>query len=54
MPSGRRSAFASVDQAVALIRAARPMLYRDWVAERYSLARQEQAVLRLLSGLSPT
>jgi hypothetical protein len=46
--------FASVDQAVALIRAARPMLYRDWVAERYSLARQEQAVLRLLSGLSPT
>ena len=40
--------FASIDEAVALIRSARPGLYRDWVAERYSLERQEAAVLRVL------
>jgi glycosyltransferase involved in cell wall biosynthesis len=45
--------FASTDQAVALIRAARPMLYRDWVAERYGLASQVRAVLSLLSELCP-
>lgn len=43
--------FASIDDAVALIRAARPMLYRDWVAERYGLDRQVAAVLRLLDEL---
>ena len=40
--------FAGVDEAAALIRAARPGLYRDWVAERYALQRQAAAVLRLL------
>jgi glycosyltransferase involved in cell wall biosynthesis len=40
--------FAAIDDGVALIRSARPGLYRDWVAERYSLAQQEAAVLRLL------
>jgi glycosyltransferase involved in cell wall biosynthesis len=43
--------FAAVDEAVALIRSARPGLYRDWVAEHYSLARQANAVLHLLAGL---
>ncbi len=43
--------FASVEQAVALIRAARPCLYRDWVAERYGLAQQEVAVLAVLDML---
>jgi glycosyltransferase involved in cell wall biosynthesis len=40
--------FAAIDDAVALIRSARPGLYRDWVADRYGLDRQEAAVLRLL------
>ena len=40
--------FAGIDQAVALIRAARPLLYRDWVAERYGLDRQMAAVMTLL------
>jgi glycosyltransferase involved in cell wall biosynthesis len=40
--------FASADDAVALIRAGRPGLYRDWVAERYSLDRQVASVLALL------
>ena len=44
--------FASIDQAVALIRAGRPGLYRDWVAERYSLDRQEDAVLALIDELA--
>ena len=44
--------FASVDQAVALIRAGRPGLYRDWVEERYSLTRQEISVLRLLTDMA--
>ena len=43
--------FASIDQAAALIRAARTGLYRDWVAERYSLAQQAQTVLALLDAL---
>jgi glycosyltransferase involved in cell wall biosynthesis len=43
--------FASIDEAVALIRSARPDLYRDWVRERYSLQRQQHAVLRLLADL---
>jgi glycosyltransferase involved in cell wall biosynthesis len=43
--------FASIDEAVALIRSARPDLYRDWVRERYSLQRQQDAVLRLLADL---
>jgi hypothetical protein len=43
--------FAGIQDAVALILSARPGLYRDWVAERYSLARQQDAVLRLLAGL---
>ncbi len=40
--------FASVDHAVALIQAARPGLYRDWVADRYGLERQVSNVLALL------
>jgi len=40
--------FASIEQAVALIRAARPGLYRDWVGERYGLAQQNAAVLAVL------
>ena len=41
--------FASIDDAVALIRSARPHLYRDWVAERYDLVRQVDAVLDTLA-----
>jgi glycosyltransferase involved in cell wall biosynthesis len=44
--------FAATDDAVALIRSARPGLYRDWVADRYGLARQEAAVLRLLQDVA--
>jgi glycosyltransferase involved in cell wall biosynthesis len=44
--------FASIDEAVALIRSARTGLYRDWVGERYGLHRQQQAVLRLLADLT--
>jgi glycosyltransferase involved in cell wall biosynthesis len=44
--------FAGIDQAVALIRSSRPGLYREWVADRYGLERQQQAVLRLLAGLT--
>ena len=44
--------FASIDQAVALIRAGRPGLYRDWVAERYSLGRQAAAVIALLDQVA--
>jgi glycosyltransferase involved in cell wall biosynthesis len=40
--------FSAIDDAVALIRSARPGLYRGWVADRYGLDRQEAAVLRLL------
>jgi glycosyltransferase involved in cell wall biosynthesis len=43
--------FASIDQAVALIRSSRPRLYREWVGDRYGLERQQQAVLRLLAEL---
>jgi glycosyltransferase involved in cell wall biosynthesis len=45
--------FASVGEAAALIRAGRPGLYRDWVAERYGLARQEAAVLEVLEAVTP-
>jgi glycosyltransferase involved in cell wall biosynthesis len=44
--------YASIDDAVALIRSARTGLYRDWVGERYGLQRQQQAVLRLLAELT--
>ena len=44
--------FASIDHAVALIRSSRPGLYRDWIGDRYDLVRQQQAVLRLLAGLT--
>lgn len=44
--------FATIDEAVALIRAGRPGLYRDWVAERYGLEQQEAAVRALLSAVS--
>jgi glycosyltransferase involved in cell wall biosynthesis len=44
--------FASMDDAVALIGAARPGLYRDWVAERYGLDKQIGSVLSLLRTLS--
>ncbi len=43
--------FASVEEAVALIRAARPGLYREWVAERYGLAQQVAAMLGVLDML---
>jgi len=40
--------FSTVDDAVALMRAGRPGLYRDWVAERYGLDRQVDSILDLL------
>jgi len=43
--------FAGIDAAVALIRAARPGLYRGWVAERYGLAQQVATILALLDDL---
>ena len=43
--------FASIDEALASIRSARPDLYRDRVRERYSLQRHQNAVLRLLADL---
>jgi len=49
--------FASVDHAVALIQAARPGLYREWVADRYGLDQQVDSVLTLLRDVnagSPT
>jgi glycosyltransferase involved in cell wall biosynthesis len=45
--------FASIAEAVSLIRSARPHLYRGWVEERYGLDRQVSAVLGLLSELVP-
>jgi len=45
--------FASIEEAVALIRSARPNLYRDWVADRYDLAHQVQAVLAVLADIAP-
>jgi glycosyltransferase involved in cell wall biosynthesis len=44
--------FAAIDHAVALIQAARPGLYREWVAERYSLDRQIEQVLAMLRDIS--
>lgn len=44
--------FASIDHAVALIQSARPGLYRDWVADRYSLDRQANSVLALLEAVN--
>jgi glycosyltransferase involved in cell wall biosynthesis len=44
--------FASIDDAVALIRSARPGLYREWVRDRYSLDRQIASVLGLLAELA--
>jgi glycosyltransferase involved in cell wall biosynthesis len=44
--------FASVAEAVALIRSGRPGVYRDWVAERYGLERQVDRVLGLLGNVS--
>jgi glycosyltransferase involved in cell wall biosynthesis len=43
--------FSAIDDAVALIRSARPGLYRDWVAEHYGLEMQEAAILRLLQDV---
>ena len=43
--------FASVDDALALIRSGRPGLYRDWVNERYSLDRQIASVSTLLRAV---
>ena len=40
--------YAGIDDAVALIRAARTGLFRDWLAEHYALHRQQEAVLHLL------
>jgi glycosyltransferase involved in cell wall biosynthesis len=44
--------FASIEDAVALIRSARPGLYRGWVADRYGLDRQEATVLRILQEVT--
>jgi glycosyltransferase involved in cell wall biosynthesis len=44
--------FASVDHAVALVQAARPGLYREWVADRYGLDRQIDQVLAMLAEIS--
>jgi glycosyltransferase involved in cell wall biosynthesis len=44
--------FADIDHAVALICSARPGLYRNWVAERYGLERQETEVLRILGQVA--
>jgi glycosyltransferase involved in cell wall biosynthesis len=44
--------FAGEEDAVALIGAARPGLYCDWVAQRYGLDRQVDRVLTLLSGMT--
>jgi glycosyltransferase involved in cell wall biosynthesis len=44
--------FTSIDDAVALIQAGRPALYREWVAERYGLDRQVDRVLALLKEVS--
>ncbi len=43
--------FADIDSAVALIRAGRPGLYRGWVAERYGLDAQAEAVLVTLAEI---
>jgi glycosyltransferase involved in cell wall biosynthesis len=45
--------FTTIDQAVAQIRSARPGLYRDWVAARYSLERQVASVISLLDRAYP-
>jgi glycosyltransferase involved in cell wall biosynthesis len=45
--------FASTDDAVSLMRAARPGLYRGWIGERYGLERQVSAMLQLLRELCP-
>ncbi len=45
--------FASVDDAVVLIRSARMGAYRDWVADRYGLDRQVREVLALLEDRMP-
>jgi glycosyltransferase involved in cell wall biosynthesis len=45
--------FASVGDAVALIRAGRPGLYREWVTERYGLQHQVTRVLDVLRTVSP-
>lgn len=44
--------FGTVDAAVGLIQAARPGLYRDWVADRYDLNIQIRKVLDLLAEVS--
>ena len=43
--------FASIEVAVALIRAGRPALYRGWVGDRYGLDRQAAAILGVLDSL---
>lgn len=43
--------FASIPDAIALIRSARPRLYREWVGERYGLERQVASVLDLLESV---
>ncbi len=51
-PGPTECLFASIDHAIALIRAARPHLYRDWVADRYGLDGQIRAVLAALADLT--
>jgi glycosyltransferase involved in cell wall biosynthesis len=43
--------FANIDDAVALIRSARPGLYRDWIRARYGNGQQIASVLRILAEL---
>jgi glycosyltransferase involved in cell wall biosynthesis len=49
----RECLYASVDDAVALIMAGQPHLYRDWVAENYGLERQVQMTLALIQSVLP-
>lgn len=45
--------FASLDEAINLIQSARPGLFRDWVEDRYGLARQVDRVLDVIERCSP-
>jgi glycosyltransferase involved in cell wall biosynthesis len=43
--------FSTIDEAVALVRAARPGLYREWVGAHYGLDRQTATTLALLEAV---
>ena len=46
----KETLFASIEDAAALIRSARPGLYRQWVAQRYGMDRQIEAVIGMILG----